>query len=304
MLDALGDLGVRRLEWVLLTPHHREQVQGYRKLLPWKAQVAAPERERALLERPASFRKMRPRLSDAFTVHGASYVRPPIEPVTVDRGFQRMDTFTWGGQEFWCLETAGNSPGGMSYLLKTEDGWIAFSGGIMVAGARMRNWFDSEWDYGFGKGIFALTESASLLESFQPVLLLPSHGNTIREPLAELREYQRKLRDLAKVYPHGYAIATFADADRDTVSRPSAVPHLWQTTPHLFKFKGPNFSPNTIFLLADSGRALMIDCGLDRGTLIPLSAPNGMNSVLLWLQPHPALRTGAPLPNGKDGHCF
>jgi glyoxylase-like metal-dependent hydrolase (beta-lactamase superfamily II) len=267
VLHALGDLGIRRLDWVLLTHHHREQVQGYPKLKPWKAQVAAPEKERALLERPTSFRKMRPSLGDSFTVHGASYVRPPVEPVAVDRGFQRMDTFTWRGHEFWCLETAGASPAGMSYLLKTKDGWLAFTGSVMVAGARMRNWFDTEWDYGFGKGIFTLVESVSLLESFEPVLLLPAHGPVIREPLAELKEYQRKLRRLAEVYAHGYAISTFAGADRDKVSRPSVVPHLWQTTPHLFKFKGPNYSPNTIFLLAPSGRALMIDCGLDRATL-------------------------------------
>ena len=267
VLDSLGELGVRRLEWVLLTQHHREHCLGSGKLASWKAKIAAPERERALLERPTSFRKIRPALGDPFTVHGASYVRPPIVPVSVDLGFQRMDTFTWRDHEFWCLETAGNSPGGMSYLLKTGNGWLAFSGGVMVAGARMRNWFDTEWDYGFAKGLYALIESVSLLESFQPTLLLPSHGPVVPAPLAELQEYQQKLRTLAQLYVRGYAISTFAGADQDKVSRPSAVPHLWQTTPHLFKFKGPNHSPNATFLLADSGRALMIDCGLDRDTL-------------------------------------
>ncbi len=65
----------------------------------------------------------------------------------------------------------------------------------------------------------------------------------------------------------GYAIGTFAPADQDLVSRPSPVPHLWQTTPRLLKFKGPSYSPNPIFLLAKSGRALMIDCGLDPATI-------------------------------------
>ncbi len=267
VLEHLGELGVERLEWVLLTQHHREHCQGYPKLAGWQARIAAPERERALLERPADFRKMRPSLGDAFTVHGASYVRPPIEPVSVDRGFQPRDTFTWRGYEFWCLETAGNSPGGMSYLLEADDGWLAFCGGVMVAGAHMRNWFDTEWDYGFARGLYMLIESVSLLESFEPALLLPAHGPVVPEPLAELNAYQRKLRHLAKLYVRGYAISTFAGADQDKVSRPSAVPHLWQTTPHIFKFKGLNYSPNTIFLLSESGRALLIDCGLDHATL-------------------------------------
>ncbi len=268
VLDRLGDIGVRRLEWVLLTHHHRDQCQGHGQLRNWRAQVAAPEKERALLERPVEFRKARPALEDPFTTHGASYVRPPSEPLTVQRGFKPMDTFTWHGCEFWCLETAGNSPGSMSYLLKTGAGWLAFSGDVMLAGARMHTWFDTEWDYGFAKGLYTLIESASLLQSFEPALLLPSHGPVIEKPVEELRVYQRKLRRLAQRYVRGYAVQTLEGADQDKVSRPSAVPHLWQTTPHLFKFKGLCHLPNAAFLVADSGRALMIDCGLvDASTL-------------------------------------
>lgn len=267
VLPHLEQLGIQHLEWVLLTDHHRENSLGIRELDGWQAKIAAPERERALLERPMDFRKMRPALGDAFAVHGASYVRPPIQPIHVDRTFKSMDTFTWRGHEFWCLQTAGTSPGGMSYLLRTQDGWLAFSGSVMLDGAVMRNWFDTEWDYGFGKGLYTLIESVSLLTSFEPVLLLPSQGPVIRDPVAQLPEYQERLRHLARLYVRGYAIGTFAAADQDLVSRPSKVPHLWQTTPRLLKFKGPNHSPNPIFLLADSGRALMIDCGLDPATI-------------------------------------
>jgi len=267
VLEHLGEIGVRRVEWVLLTHHHREQCQGNPQLRAWQPQVAAPAKERALFERPADFRKLKPSLGDAFTVHGASYVRPPVEPLAIQRAFNKMDTFTWRGREFWCLETAGNSPGSMSYLLKTEQGWIAFSGDVMVSGARMHNWFDTEWDYGFAKGLYTLIESVSLLESFEPALLLPSHGPVVRQAASELHSYQQKLRQLARLYVRGYNIFTFAGADQDKVSRPSVVPHLWQTTPHLFKFKGPEHSPNFYLLLADSGRALLVDCGVDKATL-------------------------------------
>jgi len=267
VLEHLGEIGVRRIEWVLLTHHHREQCQGHPQLRAWQPQVAASAKERALFERPADFRKLKPSLGDAFTVHGASYVRPPVEPLAIQRAFNKMDTFTWRGREFWCLETAGNSPGSMSYLLKTEQGWIAFSGDVMVSGARMHNWFDTEWDYGFAKGLYTLIESVSLLESFEPALLLPAHGPVVRQAASELHAYQQKLRQLARLYVRGYNIFTFAGADQDKVSRPSVVPHLWQTTPHVFKFKGPEHSPNFYLLLADSGRALLVDCGVDKATL-------------------------------------
>ncbi len=266
VLGQLPRLGVKQLDWVLLTHHHREQFQGHPQLrtLAHKPQIAAPEAERALIEQPGQFYKARPSLGDRFTVYGASYVRPPVEPLRLDRTFKPMDTFTWQGHEFWCLQTAGNSPGAMSYLLKTDEGWLAFSGDVMLAGARMHTWFDTEWDYGFAKGLYTLIEAASLLESFEPLLVLPSHGSVIRQPQAEFRQYQIKLRNLARLLVRKYNIGTFADADKDKVSRPSAVPHLWQIGKHLFKFKGPSFGPNCTFILAPSGRALMVDCGLGR----------------------------------------
>ena len=263
VLEHLDELGIRKLEWVLLTHHHREQCQGHPKLKPWQPRIAAPEKERALFERLADFRKMKPSLGDACTVYGASYVRPPVEPLAIHRGLKVRDTFIWRGREFWCLETPGNSEGSMSYLIKTDRGWLAFSGDVMLAGGKMHNWFDTEWDYGFAAGLYALIESASKLEDFEPALLLPSHGPVIETPQSALQAYQRKLRQLAELYVRGYKIFTFAPADQDKVSRPSAVPHVWQTTEHLFKLKakGADYQPNFTLLLADSGRALMFDCG-------------------------------------------
>jgi glyoxylase-like metal-dependent hydrolase (beta-lactamase superfamily II) len=264
-LDHLGQIGVKRVEWILFTQHHREQTQGAHRLAPWRARgtkVAVPEAERALFERPMDFRKMNVRLGDAYTIHGSSYVRPPIEPVPVDRTFRAMDTFEWRGLEFWCLDTRGNSPGAMSYLLKVDDHWLAFSGDVALAGATMHTWFDTEWDYGFGAGIHALHNAAALVADFDPAWLMPSQGLPIPAPSATLREFQAKLRRLERLYLRGYDVHTFSSAHQDRVSTPTVVPHVWQVSPHLFKFKGPNLFPNFVLILADSGRALVVDCGL------------------------------------------
>lgn len=263
VIDHLKDIGVSRIEWVLFTHHHREQCQGAARLKDLGAKVGVPEGERAFFEQPASFRKMGPTLGDAFSVYGASFVRPPVEPVKVDHAFKRMDDFTWRGRELWCVDTRGNSPGSMSYLLRQPDGsFLAFSGDVMLDGARMHNYFDTEWDYGFAAGLYALFSAAALLHDFDPALLLPSHGPVVRDARAQLKTYQHKLRTLANLVLRGYHLKTFAAADQDPVSRPTAVPHVWRVTPHLYKFKGPDFWPNFTLLLADSGRALVVDCGL------------------------------------------
>src|SRR6187455_655992 len=92
VLDHLADIGVRQVDWVLFTHHHREQCQGAPKLKGRNAKIGVPAAERELFENPSKFRKMNVRLSDPFTIHGTSYVRPPIEPIAVDRAFNRMDT--------------------------------------------------------------------------------------------------------------------------------------------------------------------------------------------------------------------
>lgn len=262
VLDHLSEIGVKQVDWVLFTHHHREQCQGAGRLQGKDTKLAAPELEKALFERPSDFRKINVTLGDAFTVHGASYVRPPIQPIPLDRTFKTMDDFTWREREFVCIDTRGNSPGGMTYLLRNEGKLLAFSGDAIYAGAKLVNWFDSEWDYGFGAGVYAMHGAASLLECYAPDVLCPSHGSIIRDAAKQCGELRAKLRKLTPLYLRGWEVNTFAVGDQDRVSKPTAVPHFWQISPHLYKFKGPSFWPNFTMLLADSGKALLIDCGL------------------------------------------
>lgn len=268
VLDHLKDIGVKSVEWVLFTHHHREQCQGAAKLKALKPKIAVPAAERSFFEQPTSFRKMRPTLNDPFAVYGTSFVRPPVEPIAVDHVFKKMDDFTWRGHEFWCIDTPGNSPGHMAYMLRDGNRWLAFTGDLMVAGAKMHTWFDSEWDYGFATGLYALGNSAAQVAGYDPALLLPAHGTIVRSPRRQLDEYVKKLRRLGDLYVRGYDINRFANCDQDNVSRPSLVPHVWQVSPHLYKFRGPNYWVNFAMILADSGRALFVDCGLfDRSFL-------------------------------------
>ena len=266
VLDALAGIGVTTVEWVLYTHHHREQCQGHGLLATHATcrgvRVAGPAAERELFETPLAFRQAEPKLSDRFTVHGASYVRPPIRPVRLDRAFEKMDTFAWRGREFWCAETAGNSPGGMSYLLRDGNRWLGYTGDVMLDGAVLHTWYDTEADYGFCKGIYTLATAAAYLEGFAPLAMLPAHGPPIPEAAPQLAAFQQKLRRLEKVLKRGWECFTFAGCDQDRVSRPTVVPHLWQVSPHLYKVRGHEYWVNFHMLVSDDGHALLIDCGL------------------------------------------
>ncbi|MCX8157934.1 MAG: MBL fold metallo-hydrolase [Verrucomicrobiae bacterium] len=261
VLERLPDLGVRRVEWVLFTHHHREQCQGAPRLAATAAEFAAPAAERDIFEQPLKFRKLHVHLNDPFSVYGASYVRPPIQPIPLALTFETNDLFHWRGFDFRCVATPGNSPGSMTYLLRQGDHWLAFSGDLMLDGARLHTWHDSEWDYGYGAGIRALRDSAARLEALAPACLLPAHGPLIRDPLPQLRAFQYKLQRFEALYVRGYDMQRVA-THQDKISRPTPIPHLGQISPHLFKFNLPNFWGNFGLILADSGRALVVDCGL------------------------------------------
>jgi glyoxylase-like metal-dependent hydrolase (beta-lactamase superfamily II) len=284
VLDHLAEIGVRRIEWVLFTHHHREQCLGASRLQEdsslhsvdsRRVQLAAPEAERAFFERPTEFRKMEVRLGDAFTVHGSSYVRPPIESIRLNRTFQDKETFAWRGHELLCLSTPGNSPGAMTYRLRLNDRWLGFSGDVMMDGAKMHTWFDTEWDYGFASGIQALRKTVARLIDLEFAVLLPSQGPVVREPNQQLLSYAEKLERLERFYVRGYDVEAGSAAYQDKVSIPTVVSNVWQVSPSIFKFKRPNFWGNFGLILAESGRALVVDCGLVDERMLE-EALNGM----------------------------
>lgn len=268
VIDALAEEGMTP-EWILFTDHHREVCQGMPRVDRAVTKVAAPAVERELFEAPLEFRKWRPSLADAHTVHGASYVRPPSEPIPLDRLLADGETFTWRSWEIRCVATPGTSPGGMTYVAARGGETIAFTGGVMHDGARMTNWFDTEWDYGFGKGLDALITSAGRLRELAPAVALPSRGPVIEEAATQLGRYHDRLVAFRPDYLRGYPVDDLVKRRRvDPIVTPTPIPEIVRVTPHLYKFADTLAGKNFALVIADSGRGLLLDCGLFPETLL------------------------------------
>jgi glyoxylase-like metal-dependent hydrolase (beta-lactamase superfamily II) len=258
VLDHLDEIGVKRVEWLLLTGHHRELLQGVGRLDRSIISIAAPKEEQELLESPTQFRKWHPRLGDKYSVHGASYVRPPQSPVKVDRWLSADEVFEWHGRNIRCLSTPGHSPGGMSYVLDDQ----IFLGGVMHDGSKMTNWFDTEWDYGFAKGLDALTASVQKLAKLGIKTAFPSQGPVIREATKQLEVYHQKLVDFRPDYIRGYPVNNLSKRGPHPATKPTKANYIVQVTPHLYMFGPEMAGKNFAILIADSGHALLLDCGL------------------------------------------
>ncbi|MBE7493826.1 MAG: MBL fold metallo-hydrolase [Verrucomicrobiaceae bacterium] len=262
VLEHLGQIGVKRVEWVLLTDHHRELCQGAPKLDHATTKVATSEIEKEILENPLAFRKWHPRLGDKYSVHGASYVRPPSVPVKIDRMLADGEKFAWNGFELACVNTPGHSPGGMSFVVKREGRTLAFTGGVMHDGAKMTNWFDTEWDYGFAKGLDALTASVQKLATLGIETALASQGPVIRDAGKQFAAYEKKLVDFRPDYIRGYPVNDLSKRGPHPATKPTKANYIVQVLPHLYMFGPEMAGKNFAILIADSGHALLLDCGL------------------------------------------
>ena len=261
-LDHLAEIGVKNVEWLLLTGHHRELLQGIGRLNHELTKVAAPKEEQALFETPNEFRKWHPRLGDKFTVHGSSYVRPPAVPVKVDRWLVTDDVWEWHGRSIRRLSTPGHSPGGISFVIQRGDQSLFFTGGLIHNGAKMTNWFDAEWDYGFAKGIDALTASVDKLITLAPKSLFPSQGPVIQDATKQLQTYRDKLIAFRADYVRGYPVNDLSKRPPHPATQPTPVHYVVRVTPHLYMFGPEMAGKNFAMLIADSGHALLLDCGL------------------------------------------
>ncbi|MEM7478003.1 MAG: MBL fold metallo-hydrolase [Planctomycetota bacterium] len=262
VLEHLPELGIDRVAWLLLTDHHREQYQGIAKIDRNETRVAAPQAEKTLFENPTQFRKWNAKLSDQYSVHGASYVRPSRIPVPLDRVLKPSEEFVWKGIDFECMNTPGHSPAGMSYKVRVSGKQVALIGGLMHDGAKMSNWFDTEWDYGFAKGLDVLMDSVDSLRNQEFDLILCSHGPAIFNPKEQFNSYYQKLVHFRKRYVRGYPVFDSKPREWDALSVPTVVPNVNRVSPHIYKLSREHPGKNFAMIVSDSGKGLVLDCGL------------------------------------------
>jgi glyoxylase-like metal-dependent hydrolase (beta-lactamase superfamily II) len=132
----------------------------------------------------------------------------------------------------------------------------------MHDGAKMTNWFDTEWDYGFAKGLDTLIASMQKLAAQAIGTALPAHGPVIRDAAKQMEAYQQKLAAFRPDYIRGYPVDNLSKRGLHPATKATKVHYVVQVSPHLFMFGPEMAGKNFAMLNADSGHALLLDCGL------------------------------------------
>jgi len=261
VLDILPRLGIKYLDWVLHTHHHREQCQGDYLLTGTETGIAVPEKELYLFSQPETHWQKVYEVPAA----GAHYVRPLRQGINVDHILKPGEDFRWGKYELGILSTPGNSPGGLSFVLKKRDeGTVVFCGDIIMSGGHLHNYYDSEWDYGYGGGLMAIVDSLKEVARLTPCILMPSHGDVIGDAGRELETMIERLEH----FIHDLFLRDRDDEDEASafqVSRETSVDGVRRVLPHVFAGReGNRIGHNWYVIMSDSGRALFVDTGIFR----------------------------------------
>lgn len=235
---------------VLLTHHHRDQVQGLARAAAAGIRIWAPPVERELIE-DVDRRWQSRKIDNDYDLRQDRFSL--LESVPVTGTVSEYQTRRYGGFDVYTLPTPGHTVGSVTYLVEVDGRRLAFSGDLVYGEGKVWSLAATQWTYGGVEGPAATHVSCGVLASREPDVLLPSHGDPIDEPQAALALTRTRLQELVDLRRE----ETW-DLE-DWLARPFAP-----ITPHLLRNR--TCLAHSYALLSDSGAALLIDYGYDLST--------------------------------------
>lgn len=271
VIPALQAMGVRHVERVLFTHHHRDQASGLPAIFDYSAspvRVTAPASEGDCFASVERYWTDPARQWHLYDFHPHHLMLP--ESVPVDAACREGDQIEWGRWRIRVLETPGHTDGSVSYLVEGAAQRVIFSGDVIYApgqiwavfplqrGGRFGEWTIRDY-HGFLGARSLLTESLQKIRQARPSALVPSHGTIMNLPEAAIDALLANLRECVECYAeisalHYHFPEMFQDdrirrlIDADTAPLPPFVRHLG----------------TTFVVVAADGAALVMDCGSPR----------------------------------------
>jgi glyoxylase-like metal-dependent hydrolase (beta-lactamase superfamily II) len=264
-LDQLSSYGVDTVTDVLVTHHHRDQVEGLPRLAAAGARIWVPENELSLIAEVDHHWQGR-KVANNYDLRTDRFSL--LDPVQVTGVMKDYTSRRIGHVNVQTVPTPGHTPGSVTYLV---DGY-AFTGDLIHSPGKVWSAAALQWSYVGLEGAALTMASLVQLLDHQPTLLLPSHGFPMPDPVTAVWRTCETLGDLIHVRL----------GIRTDMLRKLDDPFI-ELSPHLLM--NHTSESRSYVLLSDSGTALLIDYGYDLSTGIPQGGDR--YTVRPWL---PSLR--------------
>ncbi len=271
VLDHLGEIGVVRVTDVLITHHHRDQVQGLARAAQAGLRIWAPHAEQDLIHSVDRHWLARETLNNYNSRQDRFSLR---EPVPIDGTLEDYAVREFGGISFTVLPTPGHTTGSISLLANLDGQQIAFTGDLIAAPGQMWSLAATQWTYNGAEGAPAAIASLLDLKDRHPNILLPSHGEIMHHPAEAIDPLVDRLWQLLQLRRQNQRLFELRDRPYEPI------------TPHLLRHRVS--VANSFVLLSDTRKAMIIDFGYDFMT--GFAAGFDRASRRPWLYTIPALK--------------
>ena len=262
--EGLLASGVRQIEIVLLTHHHRDSlkaVPAYQKL---GAKVRAPKTSAAWLtpEGVARYWNEAIPLRTSRTAY-----RVVAEGISdIDYSLGDGDTISWGNWSLEVLATPGHSPDHIAILARPRAGRrLLFAGDALTGAGKLPTPYTTDWDHWTDAGLRPAAESLRKLARARPDMLLPAQGEPLLaadrsdvvvrtleqtakavEELGFLKSYERFTRERLRQPPQYAFLAKNQAGSNGSLPWSRLADPLWLTG-------------NTYVLVSRDGPCLVVD---------------------------------------------
>lgn len=201
VLDALEPAGIRWVDAVLFTHHHRDSVGDVQRALQSGAWLGTPEAERALFEEAHRYWQGPRNRWHLYHFRPHSVLAMPI---SVHRTFIDGDRLRWFPARITVLSTPGHTDGSVTYLVDVDGQRIAFCGDLIYDEGQilelysLQKGFGELMDYhGFMSAWREVIASLRRIQSAGATVLVPAHGNIIRDPKSAIDLLESRLEEEA-----------------------------------------------------------------------------------------------------------
>lgn len=190
--DRLDAIGVKQVEGVLLTHHHRDSVAAIEWYLKRKVPVRATKSSAEWL----SVEGVAKYWQDSLPLRSSrtGYFVRATGVDGVDYSLVDGQKIAWGGKTIDVIATPGHSRDHLSYAW----GEAIFCGDAIAAPGKVWAPFCTDWDHWTDAGLKPTHESLRKLAALKPSAVYPAHAEPIvREPSAILEQTAKAVEEMA-----------------------------------------------------------------------------------------------------------
>ncbi len=248
--NSLDSIGIRKIDYVLLTHHHRDQCEGLLSFDSPETTVRAPRGEEGFLTAdgvPNYWKRRKARPSG----YPASFSVLPRGLSSVKCDMSEGADLFWGRHRIRFLPTPGHTASAITVMITWNDRNVFFCGDAVHAGGRIWQPFHLEWDHWTPGGAQAAWYGLKRLGYCKIDLLCPSHGPVVARGANGCVELAAK-RVMALIRAKGSVCE--GERDDNFPVEPMSGLNARRVLPHLYQFGG-----NSFLLVSKTGDGFLVD---------------------------------------------